>query len=242
MDSKIKGIVLKSIDAKENDVILTVYLENIGKVGLYARGIKKMSSKNAYACQLFDKSEFMFDNGTPSGLKLLKSAALIESYPNIKKDFERLALASIALEIINQIEENDMYDTLVKVLELIEKDDEPYTALDIFIVEVLRKIGIEPVVDGCAICGGLDKIETISIDDGGFICSNCNEMHLKSMDVEMLKNFRIVNKANYQVYDKIKGLKINNFALTKLLLDFFMSHSGVSLRSIKALENINELS
>ena len=47
------GIVLKAIPFKENDVILSVYFKEYGKLSLLANGLRKAKSKNASSCQPF---------------------------------------------------------------------------------------------------------------------------------------------------------------------------------------------
>ena len=54
------GIVLKAIPFKENDMILSVYFKEFGKLSLLASGLRKPKSKNASSCQPLMLSEFTF--------------------------------------------------------------------------------------------------------------------------------------------------------------------------------------
>ena len=47
----VEGIILKKTVYKENDMILHIYTKEYGKIGIIARGIRKITSKNARACQ-----------------------------------------------------------------------------------------------------------------------------------------------------------------------------------------------
>ena len=59
-EKSINGIVLKQIDYKDNDAIINV-LSSDGKIyGFYARGVKKITSKNANATMAFGYSHFNF--------------------------------------------------------------------------------------------------------------------------------------------------------------------------------------
>ena len=51
------GIVLKTHPYKESDSLVTVYFKDYGKMTLIARGVKKLKSKNASACQSLTLSE-----------------------------------------------------------------------------------------------------------------------------------------------------------------------------------------
>ena len=61
MDKTCTGVVIKEQLHGENDKLLTI-LTPSGKVYAYAKGVKKISSKNAPACQLFVYSEYDFLN------------------------------------------------------------------------------------------------------------------------------------------------------------------------------------
>ncbi len=43
------AIILKTTPYKENDCILHVYTKTYGKLGIIAKGVRKMTSKNAFA-------------------------------------------------------------------------------------------------------------------------------------------------------------------------------------------------
>ena len=53
----VEAIIIKTTAYKENDLILHVYTKEYGKIGILARGVKKLTSKNARACQPLMMSE-----------------------------------------------------------------------------------------------------------------------------------------------------------------------------------------
>ena len=239
MNDTIAGIVIRETEVKETDAIITVYTADYGKLSLYGKALRKMSSKNAYACQMFDYSDFLLDYNPNKDVQLLKSANLKKEYMGIRTDYDRLSLASVVVEIISQLEDDSMFDILQLTLEKLNSDKEPFTAFNVFVVYVLNMLGITPVVDECVSCGSTTNIETISIADGGFICHNCNKtLHQKPLDMEMLKRFRIINKASFEVYDKLYGLNLNDYQLSALLVEFLCTHSGMRLKSWRSVQNL----
>lgn len=235
-DRTVKGIVIKANDVKENDLILTISTKD-GLMSIYGRGLKKMTSHNAYACQLFDCSEFVIDYNESRDVQLLKTASLKKDFVNLKSDYDRIALASVVCEIASQLEDENLFMLIFKTLDNLDSSSEPYTVFNLFVVEILNLLGISPVVDGCAICGDTNNIETISIQDGGFICHDCNaQTHINPRDVGYLKRFRIINKASFEVLDKLYGLKINDYEITSMLIDFLMTHSGMNIRSWRSVQ------
>ena len=239
MNDTIAGIVIRETEVKENDTIITVYTDQYGKLSLYGKSLRKMSSKNAYACQMFDYSDFLLDYNPNKEVQLLKSANLKKEYLGLRTDYDRLSLASVVVEIISQLEDDSLFDLLQLTLEKLDSDEEPFTAFNVFVVHVLNMLGIAPVVDECVSCGSTTGIETISIADGGFICHDCNKsLRQKPVDVDMLRRFRIINKAGFEVYDKLHGLRLNDYQLSSLLVEFLCTHSGMRLKSWRSVQNL----
>ena len=108
-------------------------------------------------------------------------------------------------------------------------------------MKILDLLGISPEVDCCVVCGETDGIETISVADGGFLCRSCNTAtHLKPVEVDFLRRFRIINKAGFEVLDKIMGIGLNDWKLADLLVEFLVTHSGMNLRSWRSMKSLRE--
>ncbi len=241
MNEKATGYIIKTTDSGENDEIIHFYTADYGQLSFYAKGIKKISSKNAYACQLFDYSEFLFDYNDNRDMQLLKSATLKKEYMGIKSDYERLALGSVVLEIISSLNDEGFFDLLQTTLELLDREEEIYTVFSIFVVEVLNELGISPEVDSCVCCGDTTSIETISISDGGFLCHDCNRStNLRPVTIEGLRSFRVINKASFAVFNKATGLGLNSYDLASKLIEFLIMHSGINLRSWRSVQGLHQ--
>ena len=91
MNETVTGYVIKTTEVKDNDVILNVYTKEYGNLSLYARGIKKSTSRNRYACQLFDYSEFMCDLSQMKSMHLMKTATVLTDTKNDAK-FRKITL------------------------------------------------------------------------------------------------------------------------------------------------------
>lgn len=241
MNDRLLGIVIRELDVKDNDKIIQIYTKEHGRISLYGRGLKKSSSKNAHACQLFDLSEFSFDYLETKDIQLLKSASLKNEYYRIKSDYEKLILASMVIELIGCLDDDNLFDSLKATLDLLESTQQPYTVFSLFMVSILKIMGIAPEADCCVVCGDTQNIETVSVNDGGFLCRSCNiQRRYPKMELEFLRKFRIINKADYKVLDKILDLDLNNYELTKLLTEFLTAHSGINLKSWRNLQNFHE--
>ena len=115
------GIVLKTHPYKESDSLVTVYFKDYGKMTLIARGVKKLKSKNASACQSLTLSEFTFI--PRNGLSTMIKASSVDFYRYIKENLELEAYASYFMEFVLKNEEDnqpdlEIFDTLKKSLVL----------------------------------------------------------------------------------------------------------------------------
>ena len=186
-----EGIVIRRTSYKEGSAMISVLTKDRIRSFL-AKGVLKMTSKNAPSVNLFTKSRFQTFNGEEGDW--LRVGEVLCSYPNITKDFEKLAILDFISEITNSlIGTNDAQDTyrfLEKTLECLNGDFSPLTVLLIYFAKVLKASGYGLDVDSCAICGEKHAITAISYKDGGFICQKCFDAsnHVKS-DVRKLKIF-----------------------------------------------------
>ena len=77
--------VIKSVNYSEADKILTVFGKHVGKFAVFARGIRKINSKNRGNMQTLSTSKIEFYEG--KGLPLLTESQLVLScYPKDLKD------------------------------------------------------------------------------------------------------------------------------------------------------------
>ena len=239
MNEIIEGIVVSVNDYKDNDAIINILTRQYGKISLYVRGQKKISGKNIYATQLLNRSSFMFDYYPNKNMQHLKSAIVIDTFSNIRSDYEKITIASLICEISENCAQENIYDLLLKSLDNLDKSDQPYLVLNLFLSEILTVLGISPYVDGCVLCGRNDNIETISLEDGGFLCRKCNQGLNKVMSPSLLLKFRYINKANIDIIDKLINLDLNKFELTDIMMNILVVYSGIRVNSYKSLTNLN---
>ena len=92
-----KALVLRGVDYKESDKILTLFTQEAGKLTASARGCRKKGSPTAAGCQLLCWSEFvLFDyNGRWS----VKEAAAERLFQGVRDDLDKLSLACYFSEV-----------------------------------------------------------------------------------------------------------------------------------------------
>ena len=123
-----KALVLRDVDYKESDKILTLLTQEAGKLTASARGCRKKGSPIAAGCQLLCWSELvLYDyNGRWS----VKEAAAERLFQGVRDDLEAKGYTFVSAEIeqvpdvYNQIDDPEAAKKMDKLLEMLEDNDD----------------------------------------------------------------------------------------------------------------------
>ena len=228
----VEGVVLKQIPYKDNDMILHVYTKDYGKLSFVAKGIRKLTSKNARASSPMMISEFSVN--LKKGLSTLIKAAPINYLRHIKESIESEIVGNYILEYFYRyVEENepdeDVYKQLIESLKALDYGYSPLLVYCLFQVFILNHNGISIDVDGCVVCGSL-KVVSISVDEGGFVC----EQHYKNNVIypkEVLKAFRHLHKLTIDSIDSFNIEECYLKEITKIHDTYIDESCGFVLKS-----------
>ena len=235
-----EGIVIRRTSYKEGSAMISVLTKDRIRSFL-AKGVLKITSKNAASVNLFTKSRFQTFNGKEG--EFLRVGEVLCSYPNITKDFEKLAILDFISEMTNSlIGTNDaegIYEYLVKTLECLNGEFSPLTALLIYFAKVLKTSGYGLDVDSCAICGKKTSISALSYKDGGFICENCFDpsIHLKT-EPRKLKILRYIFKVDIDNFTKVA---FSNDECKEIIFEFCEFLNFVSQIEFKSLTLLSQI-
>ena len=235
----VEGIILKTAPYKENDSLIHIYTREYGKIGIIARGTRKLTSKNARACQSMMISEMSI--ALRKGLSSLMKATPIDYLRHIKENLDSEIIGNYILEYFYRyIEENnpniDEYDILYQCLQALNLGYSPLLIYLLFNVFVLDHNGVSIDVDGCVLCGN-PQVLSISLEDGGYLCEEHLGNH-KVFSLEVLKAFRHIHKIPIQSIDKIS---IDEKVIKELIpiMDYYIEeYTGINLKTKKFIQQI----
>lgn len=235
-----EGIVIRRTQYQEGAAMINVLTKDRIRSFL-AKGVLKMTSKNAPSVNLFTKSRLQVFHGKEGDW--LRVGEVISSYPNITKDLDKLAILDFISELTNTLigtnDAKDVYFYLEKTLECLNTDFSPWTALLIYFAHTLSVAGYGLDVDKCAICGKKEAISAISYKDGGFICQNCfDELKHAKTDVRKLKILRYIFKVDIDNYDRVAFGKDECKAIIFELSNFLNFSSQIEFKSLTLLSQI----
>lgn len=235
-----EGIVIRRTTYKEGAAMISV-LTNKKIKSFLAKGVLKTTSKNAPSVNLFTKSKFNVFHGQDGDW--LRQGEIIESFPNIIKDFTKLAILDFISEITNSLigtnDSGEVYSFLDKTLHCLNEDFSPLTATLIYFAKVLKAAGYGLDVDKCSICGKKEAITALSFKDGGFICEKCfSASNHEKTDVRKLKIYRYIFKVDLDNFDRVAFGNDEAKQIIFELSEFLNFASQIEFKSLTLLKQI----
>ncbi len=179
MHTRTMGLVLRSVDYKESDQILTLFTRELGKITVSARGCRKKGSALASACQLLAWSEFVLYDYR--GKWSVKEGTAERLFQGVRGDLDRLALGCYFAEAaealaVEGVPSPELLSLTLNSLHALDKlTDRPLELIKAaFEWRCMCLAGYEPLIDGCAVCGEPSPEEAMfHLREGVLCCARC---------------------------------------------------------------------
>lgn len=174
------ALVLREVNYKESDKILTLFTEKEGKLTVSAHGCRKKDSPIASACQLLNWGEFTLYEFR--GMWSVKESASERLFDGIRGDLEKISLASYLLEVTEALAEEGQPDlSLLSVtlncLHALDKLPVPLPQVKTaFEWRSMALAGYEPQIERCGVCFREKPNEPhIHLGEGTVHCAACRD-------------------------------------------------------------------
>ena len=186
------GIVIKTMDFKENDSILTFLTPDSGKIAGVLHGGKSARTGNAAKAELFVTNHFELSVKPNIELVRIRKCELLESYHQIRRNYSKFLHTSYISELlllceIPAVESKDYYNLLHSTIIQLSKSAKIAEIKFEFEVQLLKLLGISPNLESCIQCGGSLWRNTsgnlltakfsvpyqLDASQGGIRCPNC---------------------------------------------------------------------
>ena len=177
MEIEVRGLVIRSVDVKDSDRLITIFTEQMGAVSAMARGARSLKSRKMSSTMQFCYGNFVLYG---SADKLwVKEAELIESFFDIRNSIDGLALAGYIAEVLSyvtvSVAENELLRLSLNSLYAIASGkyrlDKVKAAFEIRAASIL---GFMPDVLGCH-CGERTGDFYFDIMGGEVECAACKK-------------------------------------------------------------------
>ena len=239
---KTDGLVVRQVNYKDNDQILTVLTKEHGLMTLKARGVRSRSSRLKGACQLLAYSEFtVFEN---RGFHTIDEANAIQMFPELRTDIELLSLASYFAQVVEVLSQEDMPNpellslTLNALYALCRRLCTPELVKAAFELRAACLGGYTPELSGCAVCGDPEP-DRFDVRGGILCCASCSAgeglrlpvspgslaamRYLVSCDAKRLFSFRLEGRAVKELCDLTETYLQTQLERGFYTLDFYKS-------------------
>lgn len=177
MNITANGLVLSEVAVRDNDKILTILMEGIGKISAGARGAKRMKSPLMPIAQPFVYASF---NLYSKGEKYyIDGGEQLASFYELRGDLVKLALASYVTELARIVtEENNPDDEVLRLslntlYALCKLKKEPALIKAAFELRLMSICGYLPELSGCAACGREQGPFCFDFAECGLLCQAC---------------------------------------------------------------------
>lgn len=161
--------IIKSVNYSEADKVLTVFGKEYGKFTLFAKGIRKLTSKNRGNMQTLCTSQVAFYEG--KGLPVLTESAPISSL-----NFDKLEVRNIrrVLFMLNKfLQEYDPYPKLFDALQVALKQNLTLSATNKLRIRFLMEMGFLEDFSECKYCHSNEDLKYLDKESFALVCKNC---------------------------------------------------------------------
>lgn len=173
-----KALVLREVNYKESDKILTILTEHEGKRTVKARGCRRKNSPLAAAAQLMVWSEMtLFEY---QDFWTMQEGSTLNDFRGVRSDLEKLALGSYFAEVAEAVAEEGvetpgLVPLVLNSLYALDKlSHPPQKVKAAFELKLACLAGYEPLMDDCAVCGRADPVEPrLNLSVGVLHCAAC---------------------------------------------------------------------
>ncbi len=178
MHINVRGLVIRTVDIKETDRLITIFTEERGAITALARGARSLKSRKMAATMQFCYSNFVLYEQAD---KLwVKEAELIENFFDIRKTIEGLALANYIAEVLSDVTVEEAEEDLLRLslnsLFAVAKGKYDVRKIKaVFEMRTAAIIGFMPDVLSCLSCGGNEGDFFFDIMGGVIECRKCHE-------------------------------------------------------------------
>lgn len=155
-----QGLILRHINFREADRLISIYTEDRGLVNVVAKGARRIKSKLAGSLEPFTLAEFMIVKG--KNYDTVASSEVINVYRGIKNDLTKIKLAyyfsKIILETAKEMQrDNKLYNYLLNIFDYLDKfeykkNNKLNWLVWFFIWHYLKLSGYQPELHKCQVC------------------------------------------------------------------------------------------
>ena len=239
---KCRGFVLKTFPFKESSLIVTLLTNQLGKIKLLAKGVRRPKSRICGAMEPFNLDEVIFYKREFKEIYNLSDAVVIDGFGEIRGNPKKVNAALVLCEFYE------------KTLPAEEMDKQAFTLLHAFLkrlcdiegsmirllvisnlLKAFSGAGVMPHLDDCVRChspvGGNSRKVDFSVTAGGLVCGKHHDDTVTLLSPDTINTIKGIYANQKMSIDRKSLEEIEGF-----ITDYMYVHlSNLNLRSLKYL-------
>lgn len=193
---KTEAVVLSKMNYGDSSIIASLFSEDLGKISVIIKGARSVNSKYGKIVDPLNYLLAVLYNKESREVQLLSGADIIQHFPDVKNDLNKLSYAYAVLELVKSLlpehqANKKLFKGVIKILTLLNSGEElPEITFGRFLFFFLKETGYEIQIDACAICGKREFSDNIFYHrDKGLICGDCRKsvVDIYDINVELLR-------------------------------------------------------
>ena len=182
MTTEVRGLIIRTVDIKETDRLVTIFTEENGAMTALARGARSLKSRKLAATMQFCYGRYvLYKQGDKYWIK---EAELIENFFDLRQSIEGLALANYVCEVLSDVTvaeaERDLLRLSLNTLYAISKGLHSVQKIKAaFEIRAVSILGFMPNVLSCNECDEKNGDFFFDIMGGVLECCACRERREK---------------------------------------------------------------
>ncbi|NMP23020.1 DNA repair protein RecO [Sulfobacillus harzensis] len=242
-------ITLKSRAYRDHDQLLTVFGLNNGKFGAIAKGTRRPKSKLLGQLAPLSQSVATFYHGR-SSLDTVTEAELVQGFPHIAEDLERLSWAMVLADVVDQLwperePSEDIFTVLLSALDGLNGGRSPATVGLAAGFHCLSIAGFQPDWRQCSQCHRpfVSGPIVIQVQHGTLYCPDCRRAGdgEDSISLGSLRSLQYWLKEHPRKFGQAEVKGVMKDELQTLFFRFLLHETNRSLKSYDFLANIDRL-
>jgi len=244
---KTEGIVLKSMEYKEADKIVTIFTKDYGKITAIGKGVRKIKSKFGSSLEILTHSVFLFYKGR--NIDIVSQTEILESFFSTSREVIKFAFAANCVEVVNKLTEEreiniGLFNLLKEVLHYLRESNDPKLLTLSFKWQTMSILGYRPSLDHCCKCNKIvedQKEMHFNIKEGGLICNNCTAKNREGCIKASLYFNKLVRKILITPLSTISNAAIPDNKMKELekITDLYIAyHSEKSFKTDRFLKSL----
>ena len=160
-----EAVVLRSLDYGETSQIVTLFTREKGKLGVMAKGARRLKSSFGATLQPMAYTQVVFYYKPTRTLQTLSESSHVESFHSLRRDLKSITVGLRIVELVDALmEEEDaqpeVFALLVRTLRRLDIAETRVTNLWLYAqLRLAQMLGVAPAVER-------DRVEAVTGDEG----------------------------------------------------------------------------